>query len=162
MPFFRGSSQIRDWTHVSRLAGRFFMVWATQEGMLCLLLIFSCRKELCERCSDHGRNMQQRGSWRQGHPALFLFALRSPIGSLLWPNRTGSPGCSPQTPASWATKYDGQEGRGDLEDRGDLEEEQLSTWHPCQAAYQEEWEQRQKRRGRPFHLWNKSSNYAVN
>ena len=34
--FFRGSSQPRDWTRVSRTAGRHFTVWATREaqGML--------------------------------------------------------------------------------------------------------------------------------
>ena len=29
MPFSRGSSQLRDWTQVSRIAGGFFTVWAT-------------------------------------------------------------------------------------------------------------------------------------
>ena len=29
-PFSRGSSQPRDWTHVSRIAGRFFTSWATR------------------------------------------------------------------------------------------------------------------------------------
>ena len=32
MPFFRGSSQPRDQTWVSHIAGRFFTVWATREG----------------------------------------------------------------------------------------------------------------------------------
>ena len=31
-PFSRGSSQPRDWTHVSRIAGRFFTTWAIREG----------------------------------------------------------------------------------------------------------------------------------
>ena len=31
-PFSRGSSQPRDWTHVSRIPGRFFTSWATREG----------------------------------------------------------------------------------------------------------------------------------
>ena len=30
-PFFRGSSQPRDWTQVSHTAGRFFTNWATRE-----------------------------------------------------------------------------------------------------------------------------------
>ena len=30
--FSRGSSQPRDWTQVSCIAGRFFIVWATREG----------------------------------------------------------------------------------------------------------------------------------
>ena len=35
MPSFMGSSQPRDWTQVSHIAGRFFTVWATRE--VCLL-----------------------------------------------------------------------------------------------------------------------------
>ena len=34
IPFFRGSSQSRDWTRVSDTAGRFFTIWATREGHL--------------------------------------------------------------------------------------------------------------------------------
>ena len=30
--FFRGSSQPRDWTQVSRIAGRRFTIWATREA----------------------------------------------------------------------------------------------------------------------------------
>ena len=44
-PFFRGSSQPRDWTQVSRFAGRFFTSWATREDpvqrrMMILLSLF--------------------------------------------------------------------------------------------------------------------------
>ena len=31
-PFSRGSSQPKDWTQVSRIAGRFFTSWATEEA----------------------------------------------------------------------------------------------------------------------------------
>ena len=31
--FSRGSSQPRDWTQVSRIAGRFFAIWATKEEL---------------------------------------------------------------------------------------------------------------------------------
>ena len=33
VPFPRGSSQPRDWTHVSHIAGRFLTSWATREGL---------------------------------------------------------------------------------------------------------------------------------
>ena len=33
-PFSRGSSQPRDWTQVSYIAGRFFTVWTTREAIL--------------------------------------------------------------------------------------------------------------------------------
>ena len=32
-PFSRGSSQPRDWTQVSHIAGGFFMSWATKEAL---------------------------------------------------------------------------------------------------------------------------------
>ena len=50
-PFSRGSSQPRDWTQVSRIAGRFFTSWATREKgidklyltyILSLTCIFDC------------------------------------------------------------------------------------------------------------------------
>ena len=34
MPFSRGSSQPRDWTQVSLIAGRFFTIWATRKALL--------------------------------------------------------------------------------------------------------------------------------
>ena len=34
IPFSRGSSQPRDWTRVSPIAGRFFTIWATREATL--------------------------------------------------------------------------------------------------------------------------------
>ena len=34
-PFSRGSSQPRDWTQVSRIAGGFFTSWATMEALCC-------------------------------------------------------------------------------------------------------------------------------
>ena len=35
VPFFTGSSQPRDQTHVSCIAGGFFTVWATREALIC-------------------------------------------------------------------------------------------------------------------------------
>ena len=32
LPFYKGSSRPRDWTQVSRIADRFFTVWATREA----------------------------------------------------------------------------------------------------------------------------------
>ena len=37
IPFSKGSSQARDWTWVSCIAGRFFIVGATREAPICLL-----------------------------------------------------------------------------------------------------------------------------
>ena len=34
IPFSRGSSQLRDWTQVSCMAGRFFSTWATREALV--------------------------------------------------------------------------------------------------------------------------------
>ena len=32
IPFSRGSSRPRDWTHISCIAGRFFTIWATRDN----------------------------------------------------------------------------------------------------------------------------------
>ena len=34
IPFFRGSSWLRDWTWVSHITGRFFTIWAPREALL--------------------------------------------------------------------------------------------------------------------------------
>ena len=42
IPFSRGSSWLRNWTLVSGIAGRFFIVWATREALIfTLFVIFS-------------------------------------------------------------------------------------------------------------------------
>ena len=41
IPFSRGSPQPRNWTWVSYVAGRFFTVWATREGLKAALLIIT-------------------------------------------------------------------------------------------------------------------------
>ena len=38
LPFSRGSSQPRDWTQISRIAGRLFPVWATREAPIFFLV----------------------------------------------------------------------------------------------------------------------------
>ena len=38
IPFSRGSSQLRDWTQVSHIAGRFFTIWASREALLKLYI----------------------------------------------------------------------------------------------------------------------------
>ena len=38
IPFSRGSSQSRDWTRISRIAGRFFTVSATREALVTCML----------------------------------------------------------------------------------------------------------------------------
>ena len=39
IPFSRGSSQLRDWTQVSCIAGRFFTSWATREDQELIIVI---------------------------------------------------------------------------------------------------------------------------
>ena len=33
IPFSRGSSQLRDWTWVSHIVGKFITIWATREAL---------------------------------------------------------------------------------------------------------------------------------
>ena len=49
IPFSRGSSQPRDRTQVSSIAGSFFTIWATMEAPLYLLHVLKVR--------ENGRNM---------------------------------------------------------------------------------------------------------
>ena len=46
MPSSRGSSQPRDWTQISHIAGRFFTVWATRGALSLCKLPFSCNSTL--------------------------------------------------------------------------------------------------------------------
>ena len=47
-PFSRGSSQPRDWTQVSCIAGRFFTSWATRETCVCArMCAHTHNAELC-------------------------------------------------------------------------------------------------------------------
>ena len=44
-PFSRGSSQPRDWTQVSHIAGGFFTSWATREAQEYWLPLNTCKKK---------------------------------------------------------------------------------------------------------------------
>ena len=44
-PFSRGSSQSRDWTQVSRIAGRFFSSLATREALINITVVQSVRSQ---------------------------------------------------------------------------------------------------------------------
>ena len=66
--FFRGSSQPRDWTQVSHIAGRFFTIWASRKSpphWLCFII-----KELgfYKKCFDH--RMQEK-FWFPFHSSVF-------------------------------------------------------------------------------------------
>ena len=43
IPFSRGSSQPRDWTQVSNIAGRFFSIWITKEALWIKVLYMDVR-----------------------------------------------------------------------------------------------------------------------
>ena len=47
MPSCRGSSQPRDWTQVSCIAGRFFTSWATKEDQQRLLVLTKYPQQIC-------------------------------------------------------------------------------------------------------------------
>ena len=52
--FSRGSSQPKDQTQVSRIAGRFFTRWATREGKLLDILQFRSVAQSCPTLWSHG------------------------------------------------------------------------------------------------------------
>ena len=79
LPFSRGSSQPRDWTQVSRIAGRFFTCWATREAP------FMMGKRLMSIC--HGRAILARYWLTLLHPETALeesFAHMISYGQPCW------------------------------------------------------------------------------
>ena len=48
MPSSKGSSQTRDWTQVSHIAGRFFTVWATREAHMIVDYFPRCTFHICD------------------------------------------------------------------------------------------------------------------
>ena len=81
IPFSRGSSQPRDWTRVSCIAGRFFTVWATREALVVESLLLFSHSVMYDSLRPHGLQ----------HPRL--------------PCRSPSPGtCSNSLPLSWSCR----------------------------------------------------------
>ena len=64
IPFSRGSSQPRDWTQVSRIAGRFFTDWATREAPLsvsdCTVLLTTGRYFSCTDAWMNSLSLQDK------------------------------------------------------------------------------------------------------
>ena len=48
IPFSKGSSQLRDWTWVSHIVGKFFTIWAPREAYKCKFL---ARKNFVHGCN---------------------------------------------------------------------------------------------------------------
>ena len=108
IPFFRGSSQPRDWTQVSCITGRFFIFWATRELhsrfliQISLISLFNTnmRAKSLQLCATLWTTAWQaslpRGLSRQEHrsglpcppdrdfpnPGIEMVSLTSPAGSL--------------------------------------------------------------------------------
>ena len=79
MPFARGSSQPRDWTQASCIAGGFFTNWATRKtkntgvGILSLLQESSCMQTLTNHIGESlpGESMNQQSAPQ--NPILYCF-----------------------------------------------------------------------------------------
>ena len=56
-PFSRGSSQLRDWTGVSCIAGGFFTNWAMREAYKWYIYVIETGKELAEKLKE---SMQEK------------------------------------------------------------------------------------------------------
>ena len=81
IPFYRGSSQPRDLIQVSWIAGRFFTVWATGEGLLLLwgfhqtqliptsLQKLACKTQAVPRALISGRTADTQQGGRRGRAA---------------------------------------------------------------------------------------------
>ena len=88
IPSCRGSSRPRDWTQVSRIAGRFFTSWATGE-----LAILHTAVYICQGYSLNSSNLFLPSLCLQVHSLCFcssvLFFLIPYITSIFFKYRTG-------------------------------------------------------------------------
>ena len=82
MPFSRGSSQCRDWTQVSHIAGRFFTMWDTREAPTWERwdVYHCCKDSVCGLLVDPGLCLPVHRPWR-GHK-LDHTATRTPRPAL--------------------------------------------------------------------------------
>ena len=81
LPFYRGSSQPKDRTQVSSIAGGFFPSWATREALIYCLngIFYICRGKFCLQegmftCSEKKRIFKRLRDWT-GNPVLFPWPL---------------------------------------------------------------------------------------
>ena len=79
--FYRGSSQPKDQTQVSSIAGGFFPSWATREALIYCLngIFYMCRgkfylQEAMFTCSEKKRILKRLRDWT-GNPVLFPWPL---------------------------------------------------------------------------------------
>ena len=127
MPSSRGPSQPRDWTQISRTAGRFITVWATREAPFCIqshLIFILCRgrntpplteKTTSDGCTCQGHTARARtsiwprlvGLWR---PRSSPLSVLRPCWHSNWDATVGQPswasgplltGLSPPFPVLW-------------------------------------------------------------
>ena len=88
MTFSRRSSQPRDWTQVSRIASRFFTIWATREAQVnCTSIKYIKKKKEREKEGEEEEEEQASalppckqqavsptgGTWSEGKPCLSFF-----------------------------------------------------------------------------------------
>ena len=62
VPFSRRSSQHREWTQVSRIAGGFFTSWATGEAQQCNRITYNL-----------GGQAEWCGKWKRMHTYVFIY-----------------------------------------------------------------------------------------
>ena len=93
-PFSRGSSQPRDWTQVSRIAGRFFTSWVTVKpkntgmGSLSLLQGIFLTQESNQGLLHRRWILYQLSYW--GRPSVVLLPGESMDGGAWWAQSMGS------------------------------------------------------------------------
>ena len=85
MPFSRGSSRPRDWTQVSRIADRFFTVWATQEAPETKVIV---KKKKKKKIKIKTSKQQPRSFWKVLWliPKLILLTIGEKCNSLCHPS----------------------------------------------------------------------------
>ena len=91
-PFSRESSQPRDWTWVSCIAGGFFTIWVTREApmcvSICLKIVFKAKNNLSFRLSSKQcKELEKWGAEQcSEHNSLWSKILSFPITECLLPS----------------------------------------------------------------------------
>ena len=114
IPFSRGSSQPRDWTWVSCIAGRFFTIWATREAQSQSILLFNLAlPQACEILVPQSRTEPTPWIVKSQHPNHWTareFPQSTLLVSILAQHWLFCPSAGRDAPMFWG--WDAQSTRG--------------------------------------------------
>ena len=90
IPFSRGSSQPRDWTWISCIAGRLFTVWAIREAPMAIWYFWAYEMVISEKCLNPVLVSASRLLFEDKHHTACVQHETSSPWVLRWPERQDS------------------------------------------------------------------------